>query len=71
MTKLTKEEAAAQDQKKVGKDGAQHGGLNNADLASVHRLDGDNDLHRIPERRIDQAPDDLIGVQRQFLSEVP
>ena len=50
-----KEEAAAHDEEEVREDGAQQGGLHDADLVVHERLHADHHLHRVPERRVEEA----------------
>mmetsp|Transcript_10109 Transcript_10109/g.28814 ORF Transcript_10109/g.28814 Transcript_10109/m.28814 type:complete len:463 (+) Transcript_10109:307-1695(+) len=65
-----KEEAGAQHQEQVGEDGADHGGLHDADLVRQQGLHGDHDLYGVAEGGVDQPSDGLVGVQGQLLREV-
>lgn len=44
--------------------------LNDPNLVRIQRLDGDHDLHRIPQRRLDQPTEGLVRVCRHLLREV-
>lgn len=64
----TGQEAASHDEQNVGKDGAKHGGLNNADFTSEKSDNGNNELDGISKSSVQQTTDSLTNVGRDFLS---